>query len=89
MILMALLTIMLGLIKLLLTPVPNIPPLPESIQDILNFIVNFVSGGFGFIMHIYTPVLAGALVMATLALLFFNQGYYIVVWILKRLRIWE
>lgn len=89
MIVTALLTLLWTIIKGILSLIPSLPPLPESVQDILNFFVNFVAGSFGFIMHIYTPVLAGALVAMTIAILFFDQGYYVVVWVLKRLRLWK
>ena len=68
---------------------PDLPATPQVIVDIANFLLTFLTSAFGFIMHIYTPVLAAVVVSLTLALMFFNQGYVVVVWILKRLHLWK
>lgn len=64
-----------------------IPQVPTPIQDIADFIITFSQGAFAVIMHIYTPVLAGVIVALVISLLVFNQAYFVLHWILVKLKI--
>lgn len=89
MIFTVLFTIVVNVVVFILALFPDLPATPRAIVDIANFLLTFLTSAFGFIMHIYTPVLAAVVVSLTLALMFFNQGYVVVVWILKRLHLWK
>ncbi|HRJ90769.1 MAG TPA: hypothetical protein PLU21_01005 [Candidatus Saccharibacteria bacterium] len=87
MIIILLLTVIVGVVSTVLSLLPSLPATPEAVTDIGDFIIEFMTGMFGFIVHIYTPVLAGAIVSMILALLFFNQGYHVLMFVLKKAKI--
>jgi len=87
MILELLFTSLAAFLTLILAALPPVPPTPEQVGDIGNFIVDFCTGAFGFVIHIYGPFLTGAIVSMLIALFVFEQSYYTIKWILRFLKI--
>ncbi len=67
--------------------IPNLPVMPPSIVGFGDFVIDMAAGAAGVLVHIYTAPLFGVIIGMSLALLFFNQGYYIVMFIARKLRI--
>lgn len=87
MILYALLLISVLIIKTLFGIIPDLPQPGSEIIAIGDFIKNFIAGGFGFIVHIYTPPITAAIMALVVVLLYFKLGWYPTRWILIKLKI--
>ena len=71
----------------LVSVIPPLPALPQAVTDIGTFLSNFLGGGFGIVAYIYGAPLFNAIIVMTLALIFFNQGYRLVMFILHKMKL--
>lgn len=58
--------------------VPNLPPMPQIIQDFGNYLASLVSSFSQLAVYIYGSVLFVAIVTLSVALLLFDQVWHLV-----------
>lgn len=87
MIILALLQSIYFVIKFVFDMLPDLPAIPTSVIDLSNSLATFLAGGFGVVMHIFTPPLTIAIVLLTIALLVFDQVWYLTRYILRLFKI--
>ena len=85
MVLEAILRVVLGLLKIIFTPLPALPSLPTSFQNSIDAFFNFIFNGANLIdlfVRIDTLKVIGGLVIGALV---FEQVYVFAMFILKKI----
>lgn len=85
MVLEAILTIVLSILKIIFTPLPSLPSLPSSFQNAIDTFFNFIFNGANLLdlfVRIDTLKVIGGLVIGALL---FEQVYIFAMFILKKI----
>lgn len=81
----AIVTLLLGLIQLILTPIPNIPALPSAISNGASWVTTTIGSVIGVIDWVLGAPLVTAAVGVILGILAFEWAYHPVMWVLKKI----
>lgn len=84
MILIAILSVIVTVFKILLGIVPDIPQMPGAVTDPLNFLASFVGSGIGTVQYIMSPPIFIALVVVGVALLAFDLAWAVFWWTIRK-----
>lgn len=75
----------LGLLQALLTPIPNIPPMPSDIVSAGSLALTFVSQGLGLIKYVFGSEFIAAYVGMIIALISFDKVWDLTFFILRKI----
>jgi len=64
---------------------PSLPPIPDAISSGGSFLVDLVDSGMGMLRYIYSPALVVAIFSLFIVLVAFDQIYWLVLWILRKI----
>ena len=78
-------SIVFGFIKLVLSPLPAIPETPEVVLEGSEWVVDTIASVAGFLEVLYSAPLLAAITVMLVALLAFDQIYWFVHWLVKKL----
>lgn len=85
MIIDAILSVLVGVLKLIMTPLPSLPAISTTISDAGTWLINLVSNASGYLQAIYSAPLLAAVIALFVVLLAFEQIYWTVMWIVKKI----
>lgn len=74
-----------AIIQGLLGVLPSLPPIPAEIETGSDWVIDFITAPVGLAQLIYSPVLFGVIVTLWLALIFFDQIFHTVMWIVRKI----
>jgi hypothetical protein len=87
MILEAIISALTGMLKLIFGIFPDLPDIPTAVSDGGDWAVDTIGGAMGFMTVLYSAPLLVAIVVLLVALLAFDQIYWLVLWVLKKIPI--
>jgi len=73
-------------VSVLLSLLPALPQMSDTIAEGLNYIVDIITSTVGIIAYIYTPAVTIFLFTFLLAILTFDAVYKFVMWVLHKVR---
>lgn len=65
--------------------IPDLPPMPAEIVSGLSTTNDLLFASVGFLKQLYSPLLFNLLLMLSIALLLFDQVYWFVMYILRKI----
>jgi len=78
-------SILFGLVKMILSILPDIPNVPENIQDMADYVIELIAETVGVIAYLYTPTLFIFIFTMLIILINFDTLYRLVMWIARKI----
>jgi len=70
----------------ILSIIPNLPQIPQNIQDATNSFINTISSVVGVISYLYTPVIFVLIFTILIAVINFEVIYKMAIWVYHKIR---
>lgn len=64
---------------------PNLPPIDPSVAAIGDTVLGFMSHAYFILAYLFSPLLLGFALSAAIGIMFFEQIYHGIMWILRKI----